>query len=173
VPIHVDHARHAHARRLDDINDADANGRTVAARRRGFIHRHVGRDDGSDDVAVLDANVMALSDAQNNPRKSSPRESHAFIAIDLRRAGTIRGWLVRESDNTCANCRYGVLDAAITYVLDGTARAAQPEEFDGPPEYRSTASGNSFSIRALMSVPRLSENIVRKGGVRSQIGIGT
>jgi hypothetical protein len=34
--------------------------RTDVARGRGVVHQRVGRDDGSDDVAVVDANALAL-----------------------------------------------------------------------------------------------------------------
>jgi len=61
VHIHVGDARDADAGRLDDVDGVDADARTVVARGRGVVHRHVGRDDGSDDVAVVSANVVGLT----------------------------------------------------------------------------------------------------------------
>src|SRR5215831_6309283 len=61
VRIHVGDGRNADARRLDDVDGVDADARTDLARRRGVVPRHVGRDDGSDDAAILAANAVALS----------------------------------------------------------------------------------------------------------------
>jgi hypothetical protein len=38
----------------------DAQARTNVARRGGVVPRHVGRDDGGDDAAILDPNAVAL-----------------------------------------------------------------------------------------------------------------
>src|SRR5260370_348290 len=60
VRVHVGDGRDADARRLDDVDGVDADARTDVARRRGVVPRHMGRDDGSDDAAILDANAVAL-----------------------------------------------------------------------------------------------------------------
>src|ERR1700733_11464236 len=52
---------HAHARRWNDVDDVDADARTNVAGRRGVLHGHVGRNDGSDDAAGVDADVVAVS----------------------------------------------------------------------------------------------------------------
>src|SRR5260370_28675137 len=53
VRIHVGDGRDADARRLDHVDGVDADARTDLARRRGVGPRHVGRDDDSDDAAIL------------------------------------------------------------------------------------------------------------------------
>ena len=61
VRIHVVDARDADGRKRDDVQGVDADARTDVARGRGVVHRHVGRDDGSDDVAVVVPHAVALS----------------------------------------------------------------------------------------------------------------
>src|SRR5215468_1867724 len=61
VRIHVHDGRDADARRVDDVDGVDADAWTDLARRRGIVPRHVGRDDGSDDAAILAADAVALS----------------------------------------------------------------------------------------------------------------
>src|SRR5712691_5781035 len=58
--VHVGDGRDADARRLDHVDGVDADARTDVARRRGVVPRHVGRDDGGDDAAILGANAVAL-----------------------------------------------------------------------------------------------------------------
>src|SRR5438094_8200322 len=61
VRIEVGDGRDADGRRLDDVDGVDADARTDVARRRGVVPRHVDRDDGRDDAAVVDADAVALS----------------------------------------------------------------------------------------------------------------
>src|SRR5467141_5117801 len=60
VCVHVGDGRDADARRLDDVDGVDADARTDVARRRDVVPRHVGRDDGGDDAAILGPNAVAL-----------------------------------------------------------------------------------------------------------------
>src|SRR6266850_2209385 len=60
VRVHVGDERDADARRLDDVDGVDADGRTDVVRRRGVVPWHVGRDDGGNDAAVLGPNAVAL-----------------------------------------------------------------------------------------------------------------
>src|SRR5208283_3373014 len=61
VRVHVGDGRDADGRRLDDVDGVDADARTDVARRRGVVPRHVGCNDGGDDVAILGPNAVALS----------------------------------------------------------------------------------------------------------------
>src|SRR6516164_2171606 len=72
VRVHVGDGRDADARRLDDVDDLDADARTNVARRRGVVPRHVGRDDGSDDAAILGANAVALPQGRRQDRREAP-----------------------------------------------------------------------------------------------------
>src|SRR6266581_7164765 len=60
VRVHVGDGRDADARRLGDVDGVDADARTDVARRRGVVPRHVGRDDGGNDAAVLGPDAVAL-----------------------------------------------------------------------------------------------------------------
>ena len=70
VRVHVGDGRDADAGRLDDGVDADA--RADVARRRGVVPRHVGRDDGSNDAAILGANAVALPPGSRQDRRDAP-----------------------------------------------------------------------------------------------------
>src|SRR5215204_6449954 len=72
VRVHVGDGRDADARRLDDADGVDADARTDVARRRGVVPRHVGRDDGSDDAAILGANAVALPPGRRQDRRDAP-----------------------------------------------------------------------------------------------------
>ena len=72
VRVHVGDGRDADARRLDDVDGVDADARTDVARRRGVVPRHVGRDDGSDDAAVLGADAVALPPGRRQDRRDAP-----------------------------------------------------------------------------------------------------
>src|SRR5258708_36301191 len=73
VRVHVGDGRDADARRLDDGDGVDADARTDVARCRGVVPRYVGRDDGSDDAAVLGANAVALPPGRpQDPRDTPP-----------------------------------------------------------------------------------------------------
>ena len=71
VRVDVGDGRDADARRLDDVDGVDADVRTDMARRRDVVPRHVGRDDGRDDAAILRPCVVALSRGarQDRPRR--------------------------------------------------------------------------------------------------------
>jgi hypothetical protein len=49
-----------------------ADARTDVARRRGVVPWHVGRDDGSDDAAILGANAVALPPGRRQDRRDAP-----------------------------------------------------------------------------------------------------
>ena len=48
------------ARRLDDVDGLDTDARTNLARRRRLVSRHMDRDDGGDDAALIGADALAL-----------------------------------------------------------------------------------------------------------------
>ena len=64
VRVHVGDGRDADARRLDDVDGVDADARTNVARCRGVVPRHVSRDDGGDDDAILGVHSVALPRGQ-------------------------------------------------------------------------------------------------------------
>src|SRR5258708_27051210 len=70
--VHVGDRGDAHAGRLDDVDGVDADARTDVARRRGVVPRHVGRDDGSDDAAIIGANAEALPPGRRQDRRGAP-----------------------------------------------------------------------------------------------------
>src|SRR5438876_1233545 len=73
VRAHVGDGRDADARRLDDVDGVDADARKDVDRRRGVVPRHVGRDDGGDDAAILDANAVALPPGHWQDRRDAAR----------------------------------------------------------------------------------------------------
>ena len=75
VHVHVGDGRDADARRLDDVDGVDADARTDVARRRGVVPRHVGRDDGGDDAAVLGPDAVALPPGRRQDRRDAPRSA--------------------------------------------------------------------------------------------------
>src|SRR5437667_2984238 len=54
---------------------ADADARTDVARRRGLVPRHVDRDDGGDDAAVLGPDAAALPPGRWQARRDAPRSA--------------------------------------------------------------------------------------------------
>src|ERR1700724_372723 len=72
VRVHVGDGRDTDARRLDDVDGVDADARADVARRRGVVPRHVGRDDGGDDVAILGANAVALPPGRCRDKRGAP-----------------------------------------------------------------------------------------------------
>src|SRR6267143_3768787 len=72
VRVHVGDGRDADDRRLDDVDGVDADARTDVARRRGVVPRHVDRDDGCDDVAIVGANAVALPPGRRQDRRDAP-----------------------------------------------------------------------------------------------------
>src|SRR5438128_6081153 len=75
VRVHVGDGRDADARRLDDVDDVDADARTDVARRRGVVPWHVGGDDGGDDAAVPDPDGLALPPGRWQARRNAPRSA--------------------------------------------------------------------------------------------------
>src|SRR6266849_6295123 len=75
VRVHVGDGRDADARRLDDVYGVDADVRTDVARRRGVVPRHVGRDDGGDDAAVLSPNAVALPPGRWPGSRDAPQSA--------------------------------------------------------------------------------------------------
>src|SRR6266852_2055534 len=69
VRVYAGDGRDADARRLDDVDGVDADARTDMARRRGVVPRHVGRDDGRDDAAILAADAVALPPGRRQNRR--------------------------------------------------------------------------------------------------------
>src|SRR5215469_1339114 len=59
--VHVGHGRDAHAGRLGDVEDVDADARRDVDSRGGVVPRHVDRNDGGDDAAIPGRNAVALS----------------------------------------------------------------------------------------------------------------
>src|SRR2546426_2529351 len=87
--------RDSDARRLDDVDGVDADARTDVARRRDVVPRHVGHDDGGDDAAVPDPNVVALSPGSWRDRRDAPwsanhaRERGILLRLDGVRNGRL------------------------------------------------------------------------------------
>jgi hypothetical protein len=71
VRVNVGDGRDADARRLDDVDGVDADARTDVGRRRGGVLWHVGRDDGGDDAAVLNPDVVALPQCRRLAKRGS------------------------------------------------------------------------------------------------------
>ena len=69
------HGRDADARRLDDVDDVDADARTDVAGRRSVVPRHVDRDDGGDDAAIArpDADALSASRSTGGATRASVR----------------------------------------------------------------------------------------------------
>src|SRR5271165_6520742 len=72
VRVHVGDGRDADAWRLDDGDGVDADARTDVARRRGVVPWHVGRDDGSDDAAILGPDAVPLPPGHRQDRRDAP-----------------------------------------------------------------------------------------------------
>src|SRR6266568_4938329 len=72
VRVHVGDGRDDDTRRLDDVDGVDAC-RTDVVRRRGVVPRHVGRDDGGDDAAVLGPDAVALPPGRWQHWRDAPR----------------------------------------------------------------------------------------------------
>src|SRR5204862_7190045 len=53
--------------------ERDVDVRTAMARRGGVVPGHVGRDDGSDDAAILGANAVALPPGRRQDRRDAAR----------------------------------------------------------------------------------------------------
>src|SRR5580704_14782246 len=54
-----------------NVDGMDADARTDVARSGGIFPRHVGRDDGGDDAAILDGNALALSSDCREHKRSA------------------------------------------------------------------------------------------------------
>jgi len=76
VRVHVGDGRHANARRLDNVDGMDADARTDVAWSGGIFPRHVGRDDGGDDAAILDADALALPSDCREDKPSAPKPAN-------------------------------------------------------------------------------------------------
>jgi hypothetical protein len=61
----------ADARRLDDVDGVDADVRADLAGHGSVVPHHVGRDDGDDDAAILDASAVALSPGRWRNRRDA------------------------------------------------------------------------------------------------------
>src|SRR5205807_1084997 len=70
------YGRDADARKLDDVDDVDADARTDMAPSRCIVSRNVGRDDSSDDAAILGADVVALSRGHRQHRQDAAWLAH-------------------------------------------------------------------------------------------------
>src|SRR5438067_1549953 len=80
---HVAAGRDADARRLDDVDGVDADARTNVARRGGVVPRHVGRDDGGDDAAVVGPNAVELPSRRRQDKRDAPRSADRSWASKL------------------------------------------------------------------------------------------
>ena len=72
VHLDVDDGRDVDAGWLVDVDGVDANARTDVARLWSVIPGHVGRDDGSDDAAVLGADALALPPGRGHEGRKTP-----------------------------------------------------------------------------------------------------
>src|SRR5438552_4276090 len=99
--------RDADARRLDNVDAMDADARADLARRRGIFPRRVGRNDGGDDAAVPDADVVALPPGTFPDRRDAPWSAHhargrrLLLRVDRVRNGRVSAWR-RASGGTSA-----------------------------------------------------------------------
>src|SRR5688500_9861936 len=82
--------RHERTRSRKNV-DADAGADVV--RRRGVVRRHVGRDDGGDDAAIVDPDAVALPRVHWRTGRRAPR-----LADRARRRGVLRGLDGARSD---------------------------------------------------------------------------
>src|SRR5207249_4754837 len=116
VRVHVGDGRDADARRLDDVDgvDADADARTDVARRRGVVPRHVGRDDGGDDAAILGANAVALPPGRRQDSETRLGRLTALVGVGYFFVWTVFGM---------AAFSLGVAVAAVEMQLPALARA--------------------------------------------------
>src|SRR5215472_8033397 len=76
VQVHVGDGRDADARRLDDVDGVDADARADVARRRSVVPRHVGRNDGRNDAAVVGPYAVALPPGHRQDKRDAPRLAH-------------------------------------------------------------------------------------------------
>src|SRR5258708_15458061 len=92
VRVHVGGGRDADGRRVGDVDGVDARARTDVDRRRGVVPRHVGRDGGSGDAPILDANAVALPPGRWPDRRDAARSADRAG----RRGVLLRGGRVRN-----------------------------------------------------------------------------
>ena len=97
VRVHVGDGRDADARRLDDVDGVDADARTDVARRRGVVPRHVGRDDVSDDAAILGANAVALPPDRRQDRRDPNSMACSVRTVVPSREVFVARWNFRGS----------------------------------------------------------------------------
>jgi hypothetical protein len=95
VRINVDHGPNADARRVDDVDGVDADARTDVGRLRRVVSRHVDRDDGGDDAAILGAHAAAVPPGRRRDRRDAPRradragERRVLLRVDRVRNGRL------------------------------------------------------------------------------------
>jgi predicted metal-binding membrane protein len=77
VQLHVGNGRDADARRLEDVDDLDANARTELARGRCIVSWHVGRNDGGDDAAIRDPGAGTLPGVRCANKRDTPRSANS------------------------------------------------------------------------------------------------
>src|SRR5271166_1096013 len=120
VRVHVGDGRDADARRLDDVDGVDADARTDVARRRDVVPRHVGRDDGSDDAAILGANAVALPPGRRQDWRDAPGSADRVSG---------RGVLLRV--DRVRNGRLSAGRRAPVHRVEGTSPCLLPGEAPG------------------------------------------
>jgi predicted metal-binding membrane protein len=115
VRVHVGNGRVADARRLDDVDGVDADAGSDVARRRGVVPWHVGRNDGSDDAAVVGPNAVALPSGYRKDKRYAPRLVNALVGMGYFFVWTVFGVAVFP---------LGVTQSAIELRQPALARAA-------------------------------------------------
>jgi Predicted metal-binding integral membrane protein (DUF2182) len=114
VHIHVGEGRDADARRLDDVAGVDADARTDVARPRGVVPRHVGRDDGGDDAAILGAHDVVYRQAVGRTGETRLGRLTALVGVGYCFVWTVFGVVAFP---------LGVALAAVEMQLPALARA--------------------------------------------------
>ena len=112
--VHVGDGRDADARRLDDVDGVDADARTDVARRRGVVPRHVGRDDGGDDAAILGPMLWRYRQAVGRTGETRLGRLTALVGVGYFFVWTVFGM---------AAFPLGVALAAVEMQLPALARA--------------------------------------------------
>ena len=141
VRVHVRDGRDAHARRLDDVDDVDANAGTGMVRGRGVIPWHVDGDDGDDDVAFPGADAVALPTGCRPDCAPGPADSTGgagvLPGVERHRNCRVSRWVSRSRRWRCSSprlrvafrrhrCRRRDSRSAPVHPLEGTVARLLP-----------------------------------------------